>query len=176
MSRIVLYIAMSLDGYIADRTGGVEWLGGDGSDADDSGSYPEFIKTIDTVVLGYTTYHQLKTELSPDLWPYEDKNTYVLTHRPMKDTSNIFFTDKKLKELLTELQREEKGDIWICGGASIVQQAVDADMIDIYTITVIPTILGDGVRLFGERNSDVKLKLLSTETYNGMIDLVYARR
>ena len=81
MRKVVIYIAMSLDGYIADKNGSVSWLGGDGSDKDNFGSYPEFIETVDTVILGYTTYNQIVTELSPDVWPYDGKATYVPTHR-----------------------------------------------------------------------------------------------
>lgn len=71
MGKIVLYLAMSVDGYIADEQGGVGWLGGDGSEPDAPGSYPAFYETVDTIVMGWTTYRQIVTELSPDSWPYE---------------------------------------------------------------------------------------------------------
>lgn len=66
MRKIVLYIAMSLDGYIADANGGVSWLRGQDPDNESEGSYPEFVRDIDTVVMGWETYHQVITELSPD--------------------------------------------------------------------------------------------------------------
>ena len=73
--------------------------------------------------------------------------------------------------------REENGKgIWICGGANIIQQLVKEDLIDEYYITVIPTILGSGIRLFENACREIKLKLLKTQTYNGMTDLVYERR
>ncbi len=80
MRKIVLYIAMSLDGYIADANGGVSWLRGQDPDSESEGSYPEFVRDIDTVVMGWETYHQVITELSPDEWVYEDLMTYVITH------------------------------------------------------------------------------------------------
>ena len=67
MRKIVLYIAMSLDGYIADANGGVSWLRGQDPDSESEGSYPEFVRDIDTVVMGWETYHQVITELSPVL-------------------------------------------------------------------------------------------------------------
>ena len=70
MRDTTLFIAMSLDGYIADKDGKVDWLSGHTPDADDMTSYSEFIKDIDTVVMGYNTYHQIVTELSPGDWPY----------------------------------------------------------------------------------------------------------
>ena len=66
MGKIVLYLAVSIDGYLADEQGGVDWLGGDGSQPDAPGSYPEFYAGVDAVVMGWTTYHQIVTQLSPD--------------------------------------------------------------------------------------------------------------
>lgn len=73
MRKVILYIAMSIDGYIADEKGGVDWLAGDGSDKDNQGSFPRFIETVDIVILGYKTYYQIVTELSPDSWAYLGK-------------------------------------------------------------------------------------------------------
>lgn len=85
MGKIILYLAMSVDGYIADEQGGVGWLGGDGSEPDAPGSYPAFYETVDTMVMGWTTYRQIVTELSPDSWPYEGRPCYVVTHRQEED-------------------------------------------------------------------------------------------
>ena len=71
MKKISLFITMSLDGYIADRNGGVNWLTGQGNDDDNIDVYSEFVKDIDTVVMGRNTYHQIVTELSPDEWVYK---------------------------------------------------------------------------------------------------------
>ena len=66
MREVVLFIAMSLDGYIADEQGGVEWLRGQDPGAADPDSYADFIRDVDTVVMGWNTYHQIMTELSPE--------------------------------------------------------------------------------------------------------------
>ena len=65
MRNIILYIAMSLDGYIADENGGVDWLSGQDPEDKSESSYPEFVQSIDTVIMGWETYHQVITELSP---------------------------------------------------------------------------------------------------------------
>lgn len=174
MRNVILYIAMSLDGYIADKNGGVGFLGGDCSDPENAGSYPTFIETIDTVILGYTTYHQIVTELSPDEWMYKGKTTYVLTSKTEQSTEDILFLNTDLKSLLDQLKNENGKDIWICGGANIVSQAVD--MTDKFCITIIPTILGDGIPLFKKYQNELPLKLISTLKYNGMVDLVYEKR
>ena len=147
MRKIILYIAMSLDGYIADKFGGVSWLGGDGSDSKNPGSYEEFMETIDTVILGYNTYHQIITELSPDIWVYNNKMSYVITHKHFEDKDNIRFTDD-LENLILKLKQEKGKDIWICGGAKIVHQLIFLNLIDEFYFTIIPTILGEGIRLF----------------------------
>ena len=66
-------------------------------------------------------------------------------------------------------------DIWICGGANLVQQLVSENVIDEYYISVIPVLLGDGIRLFGSMKHEIKLKLYKTRTYHGITELIYMR-
>ena len=176
MRKVVLYIAMSLDGYIADENGGVEWLAGDGSDNDNMGSLPSFMETIDTVILGYKTYYQIVTELSPDNWIYEGKMSYVFTHKNLESKKGIQFTQQNLIDFISQLKVKQGKDIWICGGAEIVNQLINNDMIDSYCVSIIPTILGKGIKLFHMFNNERKLQLISTQCYNGIVDLVYCRR
>lgn len=117
MREVVLYIGMSLDGFIADPAGGVDWMQGDGSEPEHPGSYPEFFRTVDTVLLGYRTYRQITTELSPDTWAYSGKKTYVLTHRTLPPQEEIVFTDLPAGELLKKLKQQDGERIWVCGGA-----------------------------------------------------------
>ncbi len=174
MRKVVLYIAMSLDGYVADNNGGVDWLLGDGSDPTNAGTYEQFYNSIDTVILGYKTYHQIVTELSPDNWVYDDKDCYVLTHRDIASHDDICFTDETPSDLIKIVRDAEGKDIWICGGAAIAQQLLADDMIDEMRICVAPTILGGGVSLFGETKRE--FKLISTTTYNGFVELHYSRK
>lgn len=81
MKKVVLYIAMSLDGYIADCRRSVDWIKGQDDSAEMPDTYSAFFDTIDTVIMGKRTYDQITTELSPDTWPYAGAVTYVLTHR-----------------------------------------------------------------------------------------------
>lgn len=171
MRKVILYIAMSLDGYIADINGKVDWLCGDGSDAQNIGSYDSFYKTIDTIIMGYSTYHQIVNELSPDNWVYNDRMTYVITHKQLPDKHNIVFRNN-LHKLITELKLQDGKDIWICGGADVANQLIELGLIDRYHISVIPSILCDGIRLFRNK-ADAGLKLVSTNAYNGIVDLIY---
>ena len=122
MKKISLFIAMSLDGYIADSKGSVEWLTGQGNDEDNIDSYSEFVKDIDTVVMGWNTYHQIVTELSPNEWVYNDFTTYVVTHNQKPSSDKINFTNESSVDLVKKLREESGKDIWICGGATLIQQ------------------------------------------------------
>lgn len=174
MAKVILYIAMSIDGYIADEDGGVAWLEGDESNQEDVGTYEHFIEGIETVIMGYSTYHQVTTKLAVDHWPYEGKKSYVLTHRPLESKADIIFIDEPVDSLINRLKTSE-GDIWLCGGASIVNQALDHQLIDEFRIAVIPTILGKGIPLFNQTHMNV-LTLIETHMYNGIVELVYKKR
>ena len=172
----VLFIAMSLDGYIADANGGVDWLEGQNPEEGDGNSYDNFIREIDTVVMGWNTYRQIVTELSPQQWVYEGLTSYVLTHRKIEKMDGIIFTDESPCGLIQRLRRKPGKDIWICGGASTAGQLMKEGMIDRYHISIIPTLLGSGIRLFDSLKGQTKLKLVRSQVYNGIAELVYERR
>ena len=176
MRKISLFIAMSLDGYIADNKGSVDWLNGQGNDNENIDSYSKFVKDIDTIIMGWNTYHQIVTELSVNEWVYNDFTTYVITHKEPTSSKKIRFVNSDPCDLIKCLKEEDGKNIWICGGANLVQQLVNENLIDIYYITVIPTLLGSGIRLFENANQEIKLRLLNTQSYNGMTDLIYIRR
>ncbi len=176
MRKVVLFIAMSLDGYVANSDGGVEWLQGQESEGPMPDTYEKFIKTIDTVILGYKTYNQIITELSPDVWPYEGMKSYIITRRDIENSEGIEKADKPLVQLVEELKNEEGKDIWICGGASIADQLVKANLIDRYQISVIPVLLGEGVRMFSTIADTINLRLINTDITNGITELTYERR
>ena len=176
MRKIVLYIAMSLDGYIADKNGGVDWLSGQEPEDESEGSYPEFVQDIDTVVMGWKTYHQVTTELSPDRWVYDALMTYVITHREETPSEKIRFVHESPPALIRDLKEMDGKDIWICGGASIAQQLMRDGLIDRFYISVIPVLLGAGIRLFDELPEKQELRLMEKRNYNGIVELRYEKR
>lgn len=176
MRKVILYIAMSLDGYIADKNGKVDWLSGDSSAEISDAGYGDFIQKIDTVVMGWTTYHQVTTELSPDHWVYEDQHTYVITHRSISSTDAITFTAEDPCTLIRDLKSRSGSNIWICGGADIVRQLMNENLIDLYHISVIPTLLGNGVRLFPVSERELRLRLLLARYSGGITELLYEKR
>ena len=176
MRKVTLYIAMSLDGYIADSRGSVDWLNGQDRDAENTDTYSAFIKDIDTVVMGWNTYHQVAAELSPREWVYSALTSYVITHRTLPSTENIKFVREDPCGLVQRLKRDSGRGIWICGGANVIHPLVRADLIDEYDIAVIPVLLGSGIRLWGKADGEIRLKLVRTLSYNGITELVYTHR
>jgi Dihydrofolate reductase len=176
MRKIILFIAMSLDGYIADDAGNVDWLTGQNNAVETVNSYADFEKKVDTVVMGWTTYHQIITKLSPKQWIYENLQSYIITHKECASTSNITFISVDPCLLVNELKRKEGKDIWICGGSDIICQLMRQNLIDTYYISIIPTILGSGKRLFNTVEQEIKLRLVSAQNNNGIMELIYHKR
>lgn len=174
--KVILYISQSLDGFIADNKGNVDWILGNNENYDSDYGYETFIKDIDTVILGANTYKQIKNELSPDKWVYENLQSYVLTKERIEGTPNIKYVNTNIKELINRLQNESGKNIWICGGANLVNQCVKANLIDEYQITTVPVILGNGIRLFEKNNKKIRLELKDTKEENGLVLGIYVKR
>lgn len=177
MSReVILYIAASVDGYIAEPDGSIDFLGGGIELVEEDTSYQELMEKIDTVVMGRTTYDQVVNELAVDQYPYEEQSSYIITSHPDQNTEKLFFTSQGPVELIQELKEQEGEAIWVVGGASIIAPLVEANLIDTYILTTIPTILGKGICLFNEFNGPVNLKVDQVYVKNDMVYTTYTRR
>lgn len=175
MRKVVLYIAMSLDGYIADKNGKVDWLQGEDFNTGEYDSYAEFIKEVDTVLMGWNTYKQIVTELSPDDWVYKNLTSYVFTHRTLKDQPGIHFTDENPGQVVQRLLTENGKNIWICGGSNLFRQLLKKELIDQFYISVIPVLLGDGKRLFKKTDHVTKLTFKESKAFSGIVELIYEK-
>ncbi len=177
MRKVIVYIAMSLDGYVADKNGGVDFLQGDGSDSNNMGSFPEFFENVGDVIMGYTTYHQVVTELAPDNYPYAGKKSYVFTSKNLTNSDEVFFTSESVEDVIVERKASsDEGTIWINGGASIVNQVLKANLADEVIVSIIPTILGGGIKLFHDAEAELKLTFKETSVSNGIVEVRYSPR
>lgn len=171
MSRKIIFsAAMSLDGFIADEQDGYDWIKGDGDhtlDTLDKWDYPVFLNQIDTVIMGRRCY-----ELGQHK-DFIDQKVIVATHQDLKDPS-VSFTHDAL-ETLRVLKKEEGKDIFVFGGAYLVQSLLKAPIIDELIIGIVPVILGKGIRLFDE-SLGVSLKLKKQSIDEGIVVLFYTRR
>ncbi|MGR5499631.1 dihydrofolate reductase family protein [Vibrio sp. DNB22_10_4] len=161
----IVYIATSLDGYIADKNNGVDWLhdipNPEGSDF----GFAEFMDKVDALVMGRNT---LEIVLSFDCdWPYS-KPVFVLsntmTEIPEGLEGKVFLVKGKLKTIIAELAAQGYNDLYIDGGKTI-QSFLKEDLIDELIISTIPVLLGGGIPLFGELDKPLKFKHESAERY-----------
>ncbi|USZ72224.1 dihydrofolate reductase family protein [Natronosalvus halobius] len=168
---ITLYIATSVDGFVATEDGGVEWLEAFQSTGESDGGYDAFFADIDALVMGSNTYEQVR---SFGAWPYEDRPTYVLTHDdsvPVVDT--VEFVDEPVADLAPRL-REQYGRIWLVGGAQVAREFLEARQVDQLRLTIAPILLGGGICLFGTKGLRNRLKLEETTALeSGLVDLRY---
>lgn len=157
----ILYIAMSLDGYIADENTNVDWLSE--VDGDGDNGYSAFYETVDTIIMGRTTYDQILSFGCE--WPYLGKQCYVFTDRQYAhDDISVFMRNLKSKPGL---------NIWLAGGAEMAHSFLKAGLIDEFAITMIPTILGKGVRLFKPDIPKIKLTLKNQMQFKNIAFLHY---
>ena len=170
MSRnVVLYIAQSLDGYIARPGGEVDWL----DDADDFG-YESFFRGVEAVVMGRETYEQILT-FGP--FPYAGKACYVVTSTRTGQSESVRFVEiAGVDAVIGRLKAGEGGDIWLVGGAQLIRHFQERDLIDRYIIFTQPILLGAGIPLFLEQPVERRLKLLGATAYpSGTVESRYER-
>lgn len=176
MSRkIILYIAVSLDGYIANPDGGIDWLNPDYDEISEDKSYQELYERIDTLIMGRKTYDQIVNELAIDQYPYEDLMSYIITSRPEINQEKIIYTDEPVCDLVRELLNENGKDIWIVGGSQTIAPLIEENLIDEYQITILPILLGEGIPLFRHFQAPIHLFLVSAYARQQMVYLTYEK-
>ncbi|WP_080145545.1 dihydrofolate reductase family protein [Marinilactibacillus piezotolerans] len=173
--KVVLFIAMSLDGYIARKNGSIDWLELNVMNKQEDSTYDEFYKSVDTVIMGRTTYDQVVSELSPDVYPYADAESYVLTSRPGDSSEKIHFTDEDVTDLVSKLKQSPGDDIWIVGGQSVITPLIQNNLIDEYQITIVPMLLGEGIPLFKPIENEIELRQVGCYVLNQLTYLTFIR-
>lgn len=169
--KVILYIATSVDGYIARKNGDINWLSIVETENQDYG-YEAFYQTIDTVLLGRKTYEQVLTFGD---FPYCEKDCYVFSSKSQTNTDYVQFADGDIVNFVDDLKKKEGKDIWLVGGSKLIKSFMSYDLIDEYIISMIPMILGEGIPLFKNCGSQ-HLKLLDIKRYTiGLVQLHYTR-
>ncbi|CAG9330105.1 unnamed protein product [Blepharisma stoltei] len=145
MNKVILYVAASLDGFIADINGKVDWLWMP-NDPDDILGYRKLKNRIGTIVMGSKSYQQALT-FGP--WEWSDKHTYVFTSKPLRtDLTCVEFISQSPQEFIENFRRAGKSkDIWLFGGAALAASFAQVRLIDEIVLTSVPITLGDGILL-----------------------------
>lgn len=154
-----VFIAVSLDGYIARPDGSIDWLTERGEHAGDTG-YDEFMASIDTVVVGRNTYEMA---LGFGAWPYDGKQVEVLSTSLDPDADERIIVHRTLEALVETLNDRGARRVYTDGGR-VIQTFLRAGLLDELTITTAPVILGTGIPLFGPLTADIPLTHNATRT------------
>jgi len=171
--KVILYIAMSLDGYIATENNELDWLSIVEIPNEDYG-YEKFVKGVDTVIMGRKTYDKV---LSYGVnFPHKGRKCYVISRARTGFDENVEYYSGNLKNLIEDLKNREGSNIFVDGGAEIVNELLRIDMIDEFIISIIPIFLGSGIRLFKDGRPNQRLKLKSTKEFtSGLVQLWYEK-
>lgn len=170
MSKAILYIAASLDGYIAGPDDDLSWLSPyQGVEYE----YEEFFAKIGAVIKGRRTYD---IEVKNGWENAFSIPQFVLSkNTPEPAGSDVIFTHEDIEEVLQKAKQVTNKDIWIEGGASVAQQFINRGLVDEIILTVVPVILGDGIRLFDNIHKRRSLLLTDVRRFDkGLVQLIYS--
>lgn len=166
-ARYSVFIATSLDGYIARGDGSIDWLA-IVHPVDEAHGFAAFMSSVDTVVIGRRTY---ETVLEYETWPYFGKRVIVMTHHPAQAHHGEEFYSGSAADLANRLTDARR--VYVDGG-NVVNQFFAAHLIDDVTISVIPIVLGNGIRLFSGGEGEHRLELESSRSWpSGMVQMRY---
>jgi dihydrofolate reductase len=172
MTTFCVYIAASLDGFIARAHGGLDWLSLVEAPGEDYG-FQAFLDGVDTLVLGRATYDAV---LGFGQWPYGGKRCVVMTHGELASRHGEEAFSGPASELAGRLSAEGARRVYGDGGA-VIGQFLDAGLVSELTLSVVPILLGGGVRLFGPRDRDVRLELVRSAGFpSGLVQSEYRVR
>lgn len=168
MRKIILYIACSIDGYIAASNDDLSFLDTVESQDEDYG-YNEFMSNIDTVIMGRKTHDWLKNNDHDSI--YENYQTFIFSNT---NSVNSQFYNNDLIETVKNLKNKTGKNIFCVGGSQIFNLLLKNDMIDEMIISIIPIVLGNGIPLFTTNNNKKLMRIMDTKTYpSGLVQLHY---
>ena len=184
MPDVILYVASSLDGYIARPDGNVDWLDEVGKSHDEPAGdepeedfgYSEFIANVGVVLMGRTTYEQVLS-FGVD-YPYPGTDGYVFSRtKAGQQDENVSYVDgNDIPGFISGLKETQDRNIWLIGGGLLVQEFVRLDLIDRIELFLLPVILGEGIPLFPAPSPQRNLWLEGCRSYrSGMVQLTYVR-
>lgn len=175
MLKCSVYIAQSLDGYIATPDGDVDWLSqfDDSLGREDYG-YHEFLDSVDVIVMGSHTYEKVLSFL---MWPYEDKHVIVLSGRELEIPDDlqdkVTLMNAEPAEVVARLAEAKAEHVYVDGGDTL-SRFLAAGLIESLTVTTVPLLLGAGRPLFSALPAEIALEHLQTQTFpNGLVQTKY---
>lgn len=176
MRKVKLFIATSLDGFIAQPNDDLSFLKLVEKEGEDYG-YTAFTSTVDTIIIGRKTYDYVVKEICASHYDNGKRDVYVVTRTDRPDSGRIKFYSGSLVDLIAKLKSKKGKDIYCDGGAEVVNELLKNDLIDELTISIVPILVGNGTRLFKEGRPEQLLEFVSAKTFDtGLVQLYYKRK
>ena len=168
--KLFLYIATSLDGYIATEDDSLEWLFKTEGKGDNG--YSEFYNTVDTILIGRRTYDWI-IEKEKGNFPYKNKECYIFSRSKSGKNENVEFINQDVVEFTNKIKRLDGGNIWLVGGGNLLHSFIKERLVDEFIITIAPTLIGHGIPLFKKNDFELELKLKNIRKLNQFVELHY---
>lgn len=169
--KVIVYVAQSLDGYIARVDGRIDWLSAVEKSGEDYG-YAAFMNQVDTVFMGRKTYEQV---LGFGIeFPHKNKECYVLSRSLIGKDKHVHYVQGNLAPFLHSLKEKPGGNIFVDGGAETIDLFRRLGLIDEYVISILPVLLGSGLPLFQSGDLEEELILMEAKSFStGLVQLHY---
>jgi len=168
--KLVLYIAQSLDGYIATKDDSLEWLFHVEGEGDNG--YSDFYETVDTILIGNRTYDWIM-DYEKGNFPYKGKECYVFSRTSKENTEYVQFVQGDILPFVNNLKDHSGKNIWMVGGGNLLHSFLEENLVDELIVTIAPTVIGDGIPLFKAGDYKLNLDLKGTRTFNQFVELQY---
>ena len=176
MRKLAIFIATSLDGYIAKPGDDLSFLKSVEKEGEDYG-YGEFIANVDTIILGRKTYEWVLKEIGPSHYDNGERDVDIITRTERPSFGKIKFHTGSPDDLVQKLKTEKGQKIYCDGGAEIINDLLESDLIDEFILSIIPVLVGNGTRLFKDGRPEQLLELVRVKTYDtGLTQLHYIRK
>lgn len=171
--KVILYSAVSLDGFIAREDGSIDWLSFIESPNEDHG-YKAFYQQISVTLMGRKTYEQVLG--FPGQFPYSETTNYVFSRQKQPSNDLVHFIPDQAEEFVKRLKEQTGKDIWLIGGAELNTVLLNAGLIDEMILSIIPIVLGKGISLFGRQAIEQQFKHMNTKTFpTGCVQIQYTK-
>jgi dihydrofolate reductase len=177
MKKVILNLAVSLDGFIEGPNGEIDWC-----IMDDDMNFDAFIESIDTMFYGRVSYDawgnyqpgENTGEAEKIMWKgIHSKNKFVFSHQS-RPNENATFITADISDKVAEIKEQGGKDIWLYGGANLIKTFIDLGLIDIYKISIHPVALGSGKPLFEDLKNRINLRLTDTRIFkSGVVEITY---
>jgi len=176
MRKLSLFIATSLDGYIAKPNDDLSFLKLVEKEGEDYG-YADFTANIDTIILGRKTYDYVLKEIGSSHYDNGQREVYVITRTARPSVGRTIFYTGNLTELVEQLKSQSGKNIYCDGGAEIVNEFLKNDLIDEFVISIIPILVGNGTKLFQDNRPEQQLEFVRAKSFDtGLTQLHYKRK